>query len=125
MNNKVIFLKTIIIFLIFVIFCGSIIFIPGTELVAQSLEDELEDVKKEREETKKKIEEVKKEEQSYIKQVNEVETQLVASLSELGALNDRLAEAKSYIDKINDYNQVKRFIIPAIHLKRIKQVKLV
>ncbi|MBM3707846.1 MAG: hypothetical protein FJW69_05840 [Actinobacteria bacterium] len=99
-NNKIIFLKIFTFFLIFIISTGSIIFIPGINLVAQSLEDELEQVKKEREEINKKIEEVRKEEQGYIKQVNEVESQLVSSLGELNELNDKLAEAKSYIDKI-------------------------
>ncbi len=97
---KVIFFKTITAFLIFLILIGLITLTPKTKLIAQSLEDELEQVKKEREETQKKIEEVKKEEQVYIKQVNEVESQLVASLSELDSLNDKLAEAKSNIDKI-------------------------
>jgi murein DD-endopeptidase MepM/ murein hydrolase activator NlpD len=100
MNNRIIFFKTVTILLIFVISISLVIFIPRTTLVAQSLEEELDQVKKEREEAKKKIEEVKKEEQVYVKQVNEVETQLVASLSELDGLNDKLSEAKSYIDKI-------------------------
>ena len=77
MNNRIIFFKTVTILLIFVISISLVIFIPRTTLVAQSLEEELDQVKKEREEAKKKIEEVKKEEQVYVKQVNEVETQLV------------------------------------------------
>ena len=68
-------------------------------LHAQSLEDELEQIKKEREETKEKIEEVKKQEQSYINQVNEVESQLLSTLSELEGLNKELAESKSEVDK--------------------------
>ncbi|MBM3709336.1 MAG: hypothetical protein FJW61_02790 [Actinobacteria bacterium] len=99
-NNKVIILKAVAVLIIFVISAGTTIFTPGTNLTAQSLEDELEQVKKEREEINKKIEEVRKEEQGYIKQVNEVESQLVSSLGELNELNDKLAEAKSYIDKI-------------------------
>ena len=99
-ESKITFFKIIAVFLTFTLSVSFIILIPKTKLVAQSLEDELEQVKKDREEIQKKIEEVRKEEQVYIKQVNDVETQLVASLSELDGLNDKLAEAKSYIDKI-------------------------
>jgi len=68
-------------------------------LYGQSLEEELEQIKKEREETKKKIEEVKKQEQAYLKEVKDVEAVLLDSLSQLDRLNDKLAETKSAIDK--------------------------
>lgn len=70
-----------------------------SSLNAQSLEDELDQIKRERKETQEKIEEVKKQEQQYINQVNEVEEQLLSALSELEELNNRLAEVKSEIDK--------------------------
>ena len=66
---------------------------------AQSLEEELEQIQKDREATQEKIKDVKKQEQEYINQVNEVETQLTDALSELNALNQRLADAKSEVDK--------------------------
>ncbi len=66
---------------------------------AQSLEEELEQIQKDREATQEKIKDAKKQEQEYINQVNEVESQLTGALSELDALNQRLADAKSEVDK--------------------------
>jgi len=66
---------------------------------AQSYEEKLEQIQKDREATQEKIKDVKKQEQEYINQVNEVETQLTDALSELNALNQRLADAKSEVDK--------------------------
>ena len=71
----------------------------GNMLTAQSLEEELEQVKKEREETQKKIEEVKKQEAGQLKEVKEVETVLLSSLEQLNSLNDRLYEAKLDVDE--------------------------
>lgn len=98
--NKNTAIRFLIFILILAVMAGSIVIVPQhSSLYAQSLEDELEQVKKEREEANKKIEEVKKQEQAYLKQVNEVETQLLSSLSQLDDLNTKLAEAKSDIDK--------------------------
>ena len=94
-----ILISLVIFFLIPAIFISSNCFIPKVSLYAQTFEEELAQIKKEREEANKKIEEVKKQEQAYLKQVNEVETQLLASLSQLDDLNTKLAEAKSDIDK--------------------------
>jgi murein DD-endopeptidase MepM/ murein hydrolase activator NlpD len=68
-------------------------------IYAQSLEDELEQIQEEREETQEKIKEVKKQEQQYMNQVDEVENQLLGALSELDDLNNRLAKAKGEVDK--------------------------
>ncbi len=68
-------------------------------IYAQSLEEELEDIQQEREETKEKIEEVKKTEKQYISEVDKVEEQLLGALSELDGLNQKLADAKSEVDK--------------------------
>jgi len=68
-------------------------------LYGQTLDEELEQVKKEREQTKKKIEEVKKQESAYLAEVKDVETVLLESLSQLDGLNDSLSEAKSDMDK--------------------------
>jgi murein DD-endopeptidase MepM/ murein hydrolase activator NlpD len=89
----------LIFLLILIIMASSIVIVPRHNLYAQTLEEELAQIKKEREEANKKIEEVKKQEQAYLKQVNDVETQLLASLSQLDDLNTKLAEAKSDIDK--------------------------
>ena len=97
--NKNTAIRLVIFLLMLSIMASSIVIVPLHNLYAQTLEEELAQIKKEREEANKKIEEVKKQEQAYLKQVNEVETQLLSSLSQLDDLNIRLAEAKSDIDK--------------------------
>ncbi|HAX18199.1 MAG TPA: hypothetical protein DCY00_06360 [Actinobacteria bacterium] len=81
--------------------CVLIIFtlIPVAPLSGGSLEDQLEQIKKEKEETKKKIEDAKKKEQEYLSQVNNVEDQLLSSLDQLNDLNTSLSDVKSNIDK--------------------------
>ena len=97
--NKNTAIRLVIFLLMLSCMASSIVIVPLHNLYAQTLEEELAQIKKEREEANKKIEEVKKQEQAYLKQVNEVETQLLSSLSQLDDLNIRLAEAKSDIDK--------------------------
>jgi peptidoglycan hydrolase CwlO-like protein len=84
------------IFIIFIIFL-----IPNTSLFANSYDDQLEQIKKEEEQTQKKIEDAKKKEQDYLNQVNKVETQLLSSSDQLNELNKSFADAKSNIDKTN------------------------
>jgi len=75
-------------------------FIPrAASLYGQTLEEELEQIKKDREETQKKIQDTKKQEQSVLTEVKSVETTLLASLSELDGLNDKMAQTKSEVDK--------------------------
>jgi murein DD-endopeptidase MepM/ murein hydrolase activator NlpD len=68
-------------------------------ILSQSIEDELQDVKQQREETKKKIEEVKAEEQFYINEISEVESQLLAALSDLDNLKLELKDAEEKVKK--------------------------
>ena len=68
-------------------------------LYAQTYEEELEQIQKEREEAKKKIEETTKIERQYRSEVDQVEGQLLGALSELDDLNTKLAEAKAEVDK--------------------------
>jgi murein DD-endopeptidase MepM/ murein hydrolase activator NlpD len=68
-------------------------------IYAQTLEEQLEQIKEEREETQEKIKEVTKTETQYRSEVNEVEEQLLGALDELDKLNQRLSEAKSEVDK--------------------------
>src|SRR4030042_3403091 len=78
----------------------NIVYFASTKSIqAQSLEEELEQIQKDREATQEKIKDAKKHEQEYIGQVDEVESQLTGALSELDALNQRLADAKSEVDK--------------------------
>ena len=93
-------LISIMVFLIIpAVFISSNSYIPHANLYGQTLEEELAQLKKDREETQKKINETKKLEQSYLKDVNSVETNLLASLSELDGLNDKMAAAKSEVDQ--------------------------
>ncbi len=68
-------------------------------IYSQSLEDELEQIQQEREETQEEIKEVTKQETQYMNQVKEVEGQLLGALSELDQLYSRLSKAKSEVDK--------------------------
>jgi len=78
---------------------GLTYFACPQQLFSQSIEDELSEVKEEREQTKKKIEEAKANEKRYTNEVSQVENQLLGALSELSDLNDRLADAKSKVDQ--------------------------
>jgi murein DD-endopeptidase MepM/ murein hydrolase activator NlpD len=97
--NKNTVIRLLIFLLMLTIMASSVVIVPRHNLYAQTLEEELVQIKKEREEANKKIGEVEKQRQAYLKQVNDVETQLLASLSQLDDLNTKLAEAKSDIDK--------------------------
>jgi len=92
-SNLIVAITILIVFIIF--------FIPNASLFAGSYEDQLEQIKKEKEATKKKLEEAKKKEQDYLNQVNQVESQLLSSLDQLNTLNTNLADVKSEIDKTN------------------------
>ncbi len=78
---------------------GLTYFASPQKLFPQSIEDELSEVKKEREQTKKKIDEAKANEKRYTNEVSQVENQLLTALSELGDLNDQLSDAKSKVDQ--------------------------
>ena len=91
--------------LVFILMSAPIMFLNpqikncGNNLYAQSLDDELDQIKKDREQTQKKIEEVKKQESAYLAEVKDVESVLLESLSQLDSLNDSLSAAKSDMDK--------------------------
>ncbi len=87
-----------IITVIIIFTSGFFLSAPG-KLYSQNLEEELEQIQNEREETQEKIKEAKKQEQEYIQQVEVVEEQLLGALSELDELNNKLVEAKSEIDR--------------------------
>jgi murein DD-endopeptidase MepM/ murein hydrolase activator NlpD len=95
--------KNIIAIFVTIIVALSSFIITSTSLPSyiypQTLEEELEQIQKEREETKEKIEEVTKTESQYRKEVDNVEGQLLSALGELDELNKKLAEAKAEVDK--------------------------
>jgi murein DD-endopeptidase MepM/ murein hydrolase activator NlpD len=69
-------------------------------LFGETLEQELEKVKKQKENTRKEIEQVKTAEAEYIAQVSQVEGNLLSSLSELENLNIKLAQTKTEVDRL-------------------------
>jgi murein DD-endopeptidase MepM/ murein hydrolase activator NlpD len=73
---------------------------PSKMLFAETLEQELEKVKKQKENTRKEIEQAKKAEAEYIAQVNQVEGNLLSSLSELEDLNAKLSQTKTEVDRL-------------------------
>ena len=85
---------------IFVSFNSLAYFIPRSLLYSENLEEELDKVKNQKEQTKKEIEEAKKAEASYIKQVNQVEGNLIKALAELDDVSTKLADKKKEVDKI-------------------------
>ncbi len=78
---------------------GLTYFACPQELFPQSIEDELSEIKDERELTQKKIEEAKANEKRYTNEVSQVENQLLGALAELGDLNDQLSDAKVKVDQ--------------------------
>ena len=86
--------------IIFSFFSVLSFFIPVRTIYPQTLEEELNNVKKEKQETQNKIEEAKKAEAEYMNQVNQVESNLVTALSQLDELNKELGEAKGEFDRI-------------------------
>ena len=95
-----ILISLMVLLIIPAILVSSNYFIPrAANLYGQTLEEELAQIKKDREETQKKIQETKKQEQSVLAEVKSVETTLLASLSELDGLNDKMAQTKSEVDK--------------------------
>jgi len=88
------------------IFVSLIIVLPGLtnfvcpqNLFSQSIEDELKEVKQQREDTQKKIEEAKATEHLYIGEISDVENQLLGALAELTDLRTRLADAEEKVTR--------------------------
>ena len=70
-------------------------------LFGDTTENQINNIKKEKEETQKKLEEAKKEEEEYINQVNLVEDNLLLTLSELTNLKDKLGQTKANISELS------------------------
>ncbi len=80
--------------IILLIFSASVL---PSNLYADTVEDQINNIQKEKAATQKKVENAKKEEEQYIQQVNDVENNMLASLTELEELNGKLKETKSKI----------------------------
>ena len=95
---KVISNKIVAIFVsLIIVLTGLTYLVCPQKLFSQSIEDELEEVKQQREDTQKKIEEAKATEQLYIGEISDVENQLLGALSELTDLRVRLADAQEKV----------------------------
>jgi len=75
-------------------------FLPQNRIYPETLEQQLQDVKKEREKTKQQLEQAKKEVADYTSQVDKVEGQLVNALEDLDELNKKLSLKKSEVDRL-------------------------
>jgi murein DD-endopeptidase MepM/ murein hydrolase activator NlpD len=84
------------------------IIVPLKFLNADTLEQQLENVKKQRENTRKEIEKAKKAEADYSNQVNKIETNLLGSLKELDSLNTQLSNTKTEMDRLTIELVIKR-----------------
>ncbi len=90
--------SNIIIAISFIIITLVLIF-PTNSTYASNLEQQLDSVHNQRQDTLKKIEDAKKLEKEYIGQVEQVEGQFLTALSELNDLNEQLSKVKADIDK--------------------------
>jgi len=97
MNLKKTLFKTII-FIILLIFVFSA---SPLNLFGDTIENELNNIKTEKEETQKKLEEAKKEEEEYINQVNIIEDNMLSALDVLSGLKDKLAQTKIKITDLS------------------------
>ena len=98
MRKAIIKIITLFIGLLILLSASNMSYVPE-QLQGQSLEEELQRIKEEREEAQKKIDEVTKTESYYKGEVLEVEEQLIGALSELDGFNAQLADAKSIVDR--------------------------
>ncbi|MCX6346959.1 MAG: peptidoglycan DD-metalloendopeptidase family protein [Actinobacteria bacterium] len=88
----------IIIFIVLLVFLFSA---GPLNLFADTIENQINNIQKEKEETQKKLEDAKKEEEQYTSQVNTVEDNLLSTLDELSSLKDKLTQAKIKITELS------------------------
>jgi len=88
----------IIIFIVLLVFLFSA---GPLNLFADTIENQINNIQKEKEETRKKLEDAKKEEEQYTSQVNTVEDNLLSTLDELSSLKDKLTQAKTKITELS------------------------
>ncbi len=97
MNFKKTLFKTII-FIVLLIFLFSA---SPLNLFGDTIENELNNIKKEKEETQKKLEDAKKEEEQYISQVSIVEENMLSALEVLSGLKDKLEQTRLKITDLS------------------------
>jgi len=82
-----------------VVLTGLTVFSCPQKIFPQTIEEELEQVKQQREDTQEKIEEAKAAEKRYIGEVSTVEGQLLVALAEQDDLRNQHADAKAKVEK--------------------------
>lgn len=97
MNFKIAPFKTIIFAILLVFLFTSC----PLNLFGDTVENQISNIKKEKEETQKKLEDAKKEEEQYINQVNLVEDNLLSTLDDLSSLKDKLQQTKTKIIELS------------------------
>lgn len=97
MNFKIAPFKTIIFFVLLAFLFTAC----PLNLFGDTVENQISNIKKEKEETQKKLEDAKKEEEQYINQVNLVEDNLLSTLDDLSSLKDKLQQTKTKIIELS------------------------
>ncbi|MFO7929020.1 MAG: peptidoglycan DD-metalloendopeptidase family protein [Candidatus Humimicrobiaceae bacterium] len=102
-------LKTKLILIITVLLSVAVIIVQPALVYASPLEDQLDNIKQEKEQTQKKIEKIEESESDLINQIGTVEEQYLKTLSELEELDGMLAEINKDIQgntlKIEEKNR--------------------
>ncbi|MGM0367216.1 MAG: murein hydrolase activator EnvC family protein [Actinomycetota bacterium] len=102
-------LKTKLILIITVLLSVAVIIVQPALVYASPLEDQLDNIKQEKEQTQKKIEKIEESESELINQIGTVEEQYLKTLSELEELDGMLAEINKDIQgntlKIEEKNR--------------------
>ena len=94
------FIALVIAVLLFTSIFFPVFLISNRPIHAETLEEELARVKKQKENTLKEIENTKKAESEYSSQVRNVESNLIVALSELEELNAKLSSMKTEVDRL-------------------------
>jgi murein DD-endopeptidase MepM/ murein hydrolase activator NlpD len=97
MDFKIASFKTIV-FVVLLVFLSTAC---PLNLYGDTIENQISNIKKEKEETQKKLEDAKKEEEQYINQVNVVEDNLLSTLDDLSSLKDKLQQTKTKIIELS------------------------
>lgn len=109
--------------IISILLITNFILLPNL-LFASSLEDQLDSIKREKEETIEKIKDVKKSESEIINQVNEVEEKLLESLSELEELNKKLDNINKSISENTVDLMIKSKELDEIEIELDKKIQI-
>lgn len=103
---------------------GLTFFACPQKLFSQSIEDELKEVKQQREDTQEKIEEAKATELLYVNEISVVENQLLGALSELAELEAKLTDARDKVAETTIKLALKEEELDAIENELIDNIQI-